>query len=147
MSVLHASFNGQAALPNIRRLLNPDLFILVCELTPTNLLLTDMTVGTLPGWWFILRRGGLWVSRWDVTLKKTGFVGIDTMTPNISSLLPANLFISHAVDFKIMLLRGPFAAKGRYPAVRTDALAVIGGTTSSMCRQLCFFTAHRFKVK
>jgi len=51
VNVLHVSSDLQASLSNIRRLIKPGGFLVVAELTSTDLLFSGMTVGTLPGWW------------------------------------------------------------------------------------------------
>lgn len=50
VNVLYMSRDMDALLANVRRLLKPGGFLLVGELTSTDLLFTGMTIGTLPGW-------------------------------------------------------------------------------------------------
>jgi acyl transferase domain-containing protein/NAD(P)-dependent dehydrogenase (short-subunit alcohol dehydrogenase family) len=134
VNVLHISTDMEASLSNVRRLLKPGGFLVVAELTSTDLLFSGVTVGTLPGWWIGAETGRPWgplltLSQWDAVLRKTGFAGIDTVTPDISASLPMNVFVAQAVNDKVTLLRNPLAVKQHPAGVRTDALAIIGGTT------------------
>ncbi|KAL8658876.1 MAG: hypothetical protein Q9202_007388 [Teloschistes flavicans] len=49
------------------------------------------------------------LANWDSTLKKTGFAGIDTLTPDISDSLPMSVFAAQAMDDQITLLRNLLA--------------------------------------
>jgi hybrid polyketide synthase/nonribosomal peptide synthetase ACE1 len=103
MNVLHVfSVDMEATMVNIRRLLKPGGFLIVGELTSTDLLFTGMTVGTLPGWWIGAKTGRpsgplLSLGQWDAILKNTGFAGIDTVTPDINTSLPISVFVAQAV--------------------------------------------------
>lgn len=124
---------------NVRRLLKPGGFLVVGELTSTDLLFTGMTVGTLPGWWIGVETGRPWgplldLSQWDAALKKTGFAGIDTVTPDISASLPFSVFVAQAVDDKVLMLRNPLDVKKHPGGIDTEDLAIIGGTTQAVRR-------------
>ena len=134
VNVLHVSVDMEASLSNVRRLLKPGGYLLVGELTSTDLLFTGMTVGTLPGWWIGAETGRPWgpllnLSQWDTLLKKTGFAGLETVTPDISASLPMSVFVAQAVNDQVTLLRSPLAAKERPAGVKNDGLAIIGGST------------------
>jgi len=114
VNVLHVSGDMEASLSNVRRLLKPGGFLVVGELTSTDLLFSGMTVGTLPGWWIGAETGRPWgpllnLRQWDSTLKKAGFAGIDTVTPDISASLPMNVFVAQAVNDQVTLPRNPLA--------------------------------------
>ncbi|RYP60584.1 hypothetical protein DL770_009960 [Monosporascus sp. CRB-9-2] len=155
MNVLHVSVNVETTIVNIRRLLKPGGFLIVGELTSTDLLFTGMTVGTLPGWWIGAETGRPWgplltLDQWNVILKKTGFAGIDTVTPNISSSLPISVFVAQAVDERVELLRKPLAVTKHPAGVRTDKLAIVGGTTPpvfELTRKVSETISFRFQVK
>jgi hybrid polyketide synthase/nonribosomal peptide synthetase ACE1 len=92
VNVLHVSADIEHTLSNVRRLLRPGGFLVVGELTSTDLLFSGMTVGTLPGWWIGAENGRPWgplftLSQWDTSLRNTGFGGIDTVTPDTSATL------------------------------------------------------------
>ncbi|KAL8809367.1 MAG: hypothetical protein Q9200_003471 [Gallowayella weberi] len=155
VNVLHVSADVEASLSNVRRLLKPGGFLLVGELTSTDLLFTGMTVGTLPGWWVGAETGRPWgpllnLQQWDSTLQKAGFAGIDTMTPDISGSLPMTVFVAQAVDDRITLLRNPLAVQERPAGVRNNGLAVIGGTTlpvAHLGQESAQILSHRFLNK
>ncbi|OJJ97688.1 hypothetical protein ASPACDRAFT_108, partial [Aspergillus aculeatus ATCC 16872] len=134
VNVLHVSGDIQASLFNVRRLLRPGGFLVVAELTSTDLLFSGMTVGTLPGWWIGADTGRPWgplftLSQWDAALQASGFGGIDTVSPDISASLPMTVFVAQAVDDRVSLLRNPLSVAVHPEGIRTDALAIVGGTT------------------
>ncbi|KAK3995851.1 hypothetical protein QBC44DRAFT_388103 [Cladorrhinum sp. PSN332] len=137
VNVLHVSTDIEGSLKNVRRLLKPGGYLLVGELTSTDLLFTGTTVGTLPSWWVGAETGRQWgpllsLSEWDALLKRTGFSGLDTVTPDISASLPMSVFVTQAVNDQVTLLRSPLAAKERPAGVKNDGLAIIGGSTWSV---------------
>ncbi|KAK3299648.1 polyketide synthase [Chaetomium fimeti] len=155
VNVLHVSADMEASLANVRRLLKPGGYLLTGELTSTDLLFTGMTVGTLPGWWIGVETGRPWgpllnLSQWDALLRKTGFAGLDTVTPDISTSLPMSVFAAQAVNDQVMLLREPLAAKERPADVKNDGLAIIGGVTwpvYKLGREVCDVLDHRWHNK
>lgn len=155
VNVLHVSGDMEASLSNVRRLLKPGGFLVVGELTSTDLLFSGMTVGTLPGWWIGAETGRPWgpllnLRQWDSTLKKAGFAGIDTVTPDISASLPMNVFVAQAVNDQVTLLRNPLIVHERPAGVRNEGLAVIGGTTLAVYKfgeAIGQVLSHRFQNK
>ena len=155
VNVLHVSGDMEASLSNVRSLLKPGGFLVVGELTSTDLLFSGMTVGTLPGWWIGAETGRPWgpllnLRQWDSTLKKAGFAGIDTVTPDISASLPMNVFVAQAVNDQVTLLRNPLAVNERPAGVRNDGLAIIGGTTLpvyNLGQEIAQVLSHRFQNK
>lgn len=155
VNVLHISADLEASLTNVRKLLKPGGFLVVAELTSTDLLFSGMTVGTLPGWWIgadIGRPRGplLTLPQWDTTLKSIGFGGIDTVTPDISASLPMSVFVAQAVDDKVNLLRDPLGVAVYPSGIRTEALAIIGGTTGpvqELASQMYAVVGRRFRNK
>ncbi|KAF2274182.1 ketoacyl-synt-domain-containing protein [Westerdykella ornata] len=129
-------------LSNVWRLLKPGGFLVVAELTSTELLFSGMTVGTLPGWWIGAETGRPWgplltLRQWDSTLRKVGFSGIDTVSPDISASLPMSVFVAQAVDDQITLLRNSPTARERPANVRNDDLAI----------DVAHVLSHRFQNK
>lgn len=155
VNVLHVSGDLESSLSNVRRLLKPGGYLIVGELTSTDLLFTGMTVGTLPGWWVGAESGRPWgplldLQQWDSQLRKAGFAGIDTVTPDISVALPMNVFVTQAADDQITLLRNPLVARERPAGVRTNGLAIIGGTTPlvrTLGQEIAQILSHRFQNK
>ncbi|KAL8761091.1 MAG: hypothetical protein Q9184_002760 [Pyrenodesmia sp. 2 TL-2023] len=133
----------------------PSGFLIVGGLTSTDLLFTSMTVGTLPGWWIGAESGRPWepllnLQQWDSQLRKAAFAGIDTVTPDISAALPMNFFVTQAADDQITLLRNPLVVKERPAGVRTNGLAIIGGTTPLvriLGQETAQVLSHRFQNK
>ena len=155
VNVLHLSGDMKASLSNVRRLLKPGGFLVVGELTSTELLFSGTTVGTLPGWWIGADNGRPWgplldLRQWASILKNAGFAGIDTVTPDISVSLPMNVFVAQAVNDQVTMLRNPLGINERPAGVRNDGLAIIGGTTSSVCKlgqEVAQVISHRFQNK
>ncbi|KAI1090949.1 hypothetical protein F5B19DRAFT_493920 [Rostrohypoxylon terebratum] len=155
VNVLHVSVDMENTLANVRRLLKPGGFLVVGELTSTDLLFTGMTVGTLPGWWIGAETGRTWgpllnLTQWDSALKNTGYAGIDTVTPDISASLPFSVFVAQAVDDKTSMLRNPLAVEKHPEGINTDNLAIIGGTTYSvnkLGRDTSDILSYRFRNK
>ncbi|KAI2619300.1 KR domain-containing protein [Hypoxylon sp. NC1633] len=130
VNMIHVSVDIEAALANIRRLLRPGGFLIVGELTSTDLLFTGMT--------------------WDSALKNTGFAGIDCVTPDISASLPLSVFVSQAIDVQITMLRNPLATEKHPEGLNTDSLAIIGGATHSvykLSREVNEVLSYRFRNK
>ncbi|RMZ80295.1 hypothetical protein DV738_g2792, partial [Chaetothyriales sp. CBS 135597] len=155
VNVLHVSADVLAALSNVRRLLKPGGYLVVGELTSTDLLFAGMTFGTLPGWWTGAETGRPWgpqlsLSQWDSVLKQAGFSGIDTLTPDISASLPLAVFATQAVNEQVTLLRNPLAAEKRPEGVQAHQLAIIGGTTSAvseLVQKVSQELSHQFYYK
>ncbi|KAK3934578.1 polyketide synthase [Diplogelasinospora grovesii] len=155
VNVLHVSSDMRVTLRNVRRLLKPGGYLVVGELTSTDLLFSGMTVGTLPGWWIGADSGRPWgplftLAQWDALLKDTGFAGIDTVTPDISGSLPVSVFVAQAVDDQVLLLRQPLSVEDHPAGVRTDALAIIGGATwpvYKLCHEVSDIIGTRFLRK
>ncbi|KAI0403744.1 polyketide synthase PksB [Xylaria palmicola] len=132
-NVLHVSPDMEGAMANIRRLLKPGGYLIGLEVTNTELMFSGMTVGTLPGWWSAADIGRPWgpaltLDQWSNVLQKTGYSGVDSTTPDISSSLPVSVFITQAVDDRVSLLRNPTPANFQLNA-RPGVVAIIGGTT------------------
>ena len=155
VNVLHVSGDIQASLSNVRRLLKPGGFLVVGELTSTDLIFSGMTVGTLPGWWVGAETGRPWgplldLRQWDSTLKRVGFAGIDTVTPDINPALPVNIFVAQAVNDQVTLLRNPLAVNEQPGGIRNDSLAIIGGATLpvyNLGQEIARILSHRFQDK
>ncbi|KAJ5951279.1 uncharacterized protein N7479_009692 [Penicillium vulpinum] len=133
-NVLHISADMEQTMANVRRLLKPGGYLLTLEVTNCELLFSGMTMGTLPGWWAAAETGRPWgpsltLPQWDSVLQKTGFSGIDTVTPDISVSLPVTVFVSQAVDDRVALLRNPLSLPTED---NLGTLVIIGGTTLSV---------------
>ena len=155
VNVLHVSSDIEASLSNTRRLLKPGGFLVVGELTSTDLLFSGMTVGTLPGWWIGAETGRPWgplldLNQWDSALQKAGFAGIDTVTPDISGSLPVTVFVAQAVNDRVTMLRNPFTGDELPAGVRNDGLAIIGGNklpVHNLGQEIGQVLSHRFQSR
>lgn len=141
--VLHATKNLEATLANTRRLLKPGGYLIMLEITNNDVLRVGFAMSGLPGWWLGKQEGRCFspcVSsmEWHDALLKSGFSGIDTMTPEVDVLCrPLSVIVSQAVDEHMTVIRQPFLHPDafRTPNVADDgSLVVIGGSslTTSM---------------
>ena len=106
------------SLSNVRRLIKAGGFFVAGELTSTDLLFSDTTVGTLPGPWVGAAIGPPWglllsLRQWNSISMKASFAGIDTVTPDIGVTLPMNTFVAQAVNDQVTPLRNPLAVSDR----------------------------------
>ncbi|CAG8976335.1 hypothetical protein HYALB_00005742 [Hymenoscyphus albidus] len=134
--VLHATKNIQVTLHNVRRLLKPGGFLLMCELTSPPPLRMGFIFSGLPGWWLGVDDDRtlspcINPTQWDAVLRKTGFSGIESMTPEVDFMVrPGFVIASQAVDDRIVALRQPLASP---PAVANiPKLIIIGGKESQV---------------
>ena len=149
-NVLHVSVDMDKSMSNVRRLLKPGGYLITLEVTSTELLFSGMTVGTLPGWWLGAETGRQWgpamtLGEWDSVLQRNGFSGIDTITPDVSTSLPVTVFVSQAIDDRIMLLRNPLAFSS--PETTIESLVIVGGTTglvSQLVEDISEIVSHKF---
>ncbi|KAK2818443.1 putative PKS/NRPS-like protein biosynthetic cluster, partial [Arthroderma sp. PD_2] len=133
-NVLHVSADITKSMKNVRRLLKPGGYLIGIEVTTTDILVSGMTMGTLPGWWIGAENGRPWgpsltLEQWDSVLRSTGFSGVDTTTPDISAILPVSVFVSQAIDEKITLQQNPLEVPTE---ANLQTVAIIGGITHSV---------------
>lgn len=136
--VLHATKSLEQTLKRVRELLRPGGYLVIYEVTNVDIIRGTALFGCLPGWWQGLDEGrtaGACVpeSRWHAIMRKTGFSGIDSMTPIHDSLsLPNSVMVTQAVDDWINCLREPLIAGssffGRQSIIKH--LSIVGGTTA-----------------
>ncbi|KAI1500224.1 polyketide synthase-like protein [Biscogniauxia marginata] len=114
-AVLHATPSINQTLKNVRRLLKPGGYLVVVEVQRDAPPRVGTMFGAFPGWWLGVDDGRdlspcLSIAEWDDQLRKTGFSGCDTTTPNSDPLVqPVTVFVSQAVDNKIAFLREPLS--------------------------------------
>ena len=140
--VLHATSNLEQTMRNVRRLIKPGGYILMLEMTNNDLIRIGYVFGALPGWWLGAEDGRalspcVTSVQWDSVLRRTGFSGIDAVTPDLDSLpFPASVIVSQAVDQRIDFLRLPLsspfgASKAGLPV---QDLMILGGRTLKTAR-------------
>lgn len=152
--VLHATEPIERALGNARRLLRPGGFLLVLEVKDSSSLRNGLSMGGLPGWWIGADSGRKWgpavsLLQWDILLRKSGFSGIDTTTPEGDALQSFSIFSSQAVDSRINLLRQPISHLSALLEMSFDILVIIGGNsleTSRIVDEIKTLTSPIYKL-
>lgn len=130
--VIHATAKIDETMRNLRKLVKPGGYVLVGEQSSEGASEAGagFIFGPLPGWWRGVEEGRtlsplLSVSQWDETLKKTGFSGIDTISPpKFLDTFGVALFVSQAVDSRVELIRTPLST---VQSPFCNQLLVIGG--------------------
>ncbi|KAI0888665.1 uncharacterized protein GGS22DRAFT_61892 [Annulohypoxylon maeteangense] len=113
--VLHATPNLHQTLRNVRRLLRPGGYLVVLEVQNDAPARTGTIFGAFPGWWVGENEGRelspcVDLVDWDELLRKSGFSGCDTTTPNPDSFVHAmTVFVSQAVDDRMTFIRDPLS--------------------------------------
>ena len=117
---------------NLRKLLKPGAFLIIGEGSSDGPLQSGdgFIFGALPGWWLGVDEGRnlspfINVPQWDAILKRTGYSGIDTISPpKFLETFGVILFVSQAVDDRINFIREPLS----FP-ISTDIkkLIIVGG--------------------
>ncbi|KAF2271629.1 amino acid adenylation domain-containing protein [Westerdykella ornata] len=128
--VIHATKDLDYTMSNVRRLLKPGGYLVILELTDEGPMRFGFLMGGLPGWWL----GGpdrkyspcMSPARWHTLMQKTGFSGIDTITPEVD-IFPRPCFViaTQAVDDKVNTLREPLQAPE--PVNPMNELVIVGG--------------------
>ncbi|KAL7776920.1 hypothetical protein CFE70_007340 [Pyrenophora teres f. teres 0-1] len=137
--VVHACANLDEAVANLRKLLKPGGLLVLGEGASDGAMQAGagFIFGTLPGWWRGVDEGRtlsplVSVSEWEVILKKTGFSGIDTMSPpQLFDAFGITLFVSTALDERIEFARDPLTNSSS--SVYSNVV-VIGGSTSTIAK-------------
>ncbi|KAE8834712.1 hypothetical protein PTNB73_08612 [Pyrenophora teres f. teres] len=137
--VVHACANLNETVANLRKLLKPGGLLVLGEGASDGAMQAGagFIFGTLPGWWRGVDEGRtlsplVSVSEWEVILKKTGFSGIDTMSPpQLFDAFGITLFVSTALDERIEFARDPLTNSSS--SVYSNVV-VIGGSTSTIAK-------------
>lgn len=131
-NVLHATSSLQKMLESARHLLKPGGYLVLLEPTDNNPIRFTTIMGGLPDWWLGVHDGRKYTPTvttgvWHSTLRKTGFGGIDTITPNMdnsSSAWPFSVMAAQAVDDQVLFLRRPLSSSSSYLFI--DNLVILG---------------------
>ncbi|KAK7460255.1 beta-ketoacyl synthase domain-containing protein [Colletotrichum acutatum] len=140
--VLHATKSIEQTVRRVRSLLKPGGYLVLYEVTNTDIIRGTALFGCLPGWWQGVEEGrtlGACVSesKWDAILRKTGFSGVDTMTPVKDAMsLPNSVMVSQAVDDWVEFIREPLLASPSLFVGQSviKHLFIIGGATLRVSR-------------
>lgn len=135
--VVHATAELDKTMRNLRKLLKPGGFLIIGEGSSDGPLQSGdgFIFGALPGWWLGVEEGRnlspfVNVPQWDAILKRTGFSGIDTISPpKFLETFGVILFVSQAIDDRIGFIRDPLASSTE---ARINKLVIIGGHTSPL---------------
>ncbi|KAF2185492.1 polyketide synthetase [Zopfia rhizophila CBS 207.26] len=136
-NVIHATEKLENTLRNVRSLLKPGGYLTMLEITDNGPIRFGFVFGSLPGWWLGAEDGRIMSpcispSTWDAALRRTGFSGLDTITPQTHTLpYPGSGFVSQAIDDRVAFLRNPLSSKtASVGAARiADCLVVLGGAS------------------
>lgn len=132
--VLHATRDLDATMKNVRRLLKPGGYVAMLELTNLRPIRVGFCMGGLPGWWLGSAEDGrefcpcVTANKWNTILRKTGFAGIDAITPDVDTEpWPVSIIVAHATDDRMDLLRRPLSAPAPVPV--SQELIILGGSS------------------
>lgn len=139
--VVHATKNLEHTMSNLRRLLRPGGYLILLEICDLDPLRFGFIFGGLPGWWLGKEDGRVLspcieVSEWDQLMRKTGFSGVDALTPH-DSLCPLSVISTQAVDDRVSFLRQPLSSNTY--VLKRNTLTIIGAEsdrTASLARNL-----------
>jgi hybrid polyketide synthase/nonribosomal peptide synthetase ACE1 len=148
--VIHATKNLERTLSNVRRLLKPGGYLVLLEITNNDLMRLGFIFGCLPGWWLGVDDNRTMspcipTQQWDTVLRKAGFAGVETTTPDSDVLpYPLSVICAQAIDERIEFLREPLLAIPEQ--VIQEQLTVIGGNTlrtAPLAKSICALLPQR----
>ena len=131
--VLHATRNLESTMKNVRRLLKPGGYLVMLEVTNNKPMRMGLSMGGLIGWWLGEGDGRalspcVEARQWNTVLRKSGFSGIDAITPETDMMpRPFGVIVAQATDERINLLRRPLSLSA--PATQMKKLVILGGST------------------
>jgi len=139
-NVLHATASLEKTLEHTRQLLRPGGYLMLLELTNNGPIRFSNIMGGLPGWWLGADDGRKYAPTttpgvWHNALRKTGFCGIDAITPEIDVLSwPFSIMAAQAVDDRANFLRRPLSQSGSSASIYIESLVVLGTNTLETAR-------------
>ncbi|KAL8820238.1 MAG: hypothetical protein Q9223_001502 [Gallowayella weberi] len=137
-NVLHATVSLKKTLENTRQLLKPGGHLLLLEITNSSPLRHNTIMGALPGWWLGVDEGRTYspivsAGEWHSVLRKTGFSGIDSITPEIAALpWPFSVLSAQAVDDRVQFLRRPL--RNHEASIFLESVVVLGAASLESAR-------------
>ncbi|KAI2473089.1 hypothetical protein F4781DRAFT_427851 [Annulohypoxylon bovei var. microspora] len=140
--VLHATPSLQQTLRNVRRLLRPGGYLVVLEVQHDAPARTGTIFGAFSGWWVGANEGRelspcIDLVDWDDSLRKSGFSGCDTTTPDPDPFVHAmTVFVSQAVDDRVTFIREPLSSSSATfsPGALIDDFVLLGGTNLKVAK-------------
>ncbi|KAI0194230.1 beta-ketoacyl synthase domain-containing protein [Astrocystis sublimbata] len=153
--VIHATDKLEETMRNVRRLLKPGGYVALGEITNNDQSRSGFIFGTLPGWWAGVDEGRtlspcVSSEQWDEVLRRTGFSGIDTLTPeHFEHAYAGSVLVAQAVDERLNFLREPLLCDAPvHASAGTQDLVILGGSTLRVSRvvaEVKQLLKHRFK--
>ncbi|KGO64902.1 Acyl transferase/acyl hydrolase/lysophospholipase [Penicillium italicum] len=131
---LYATRKLEATLANVRRLLKPGGYLIMLELTDSDVMRFGLILGGLPGWWLGYEEGRtlspcVSEASWEGLMQNSGFSGFEALVSSSRTLpMPFSVMVTQAVDHRVNFLRDPLAAN--HIPLGVDSLTIIGGKTS-----------------
>ncbi|OQD60396.1 hypothetical protein PENPOL_c024G00628 [Penicillium polonicum] len=131
---LYATRKLEVTLTNVRRLLKPGGYLVMLELTNSDVMRFGLILGALPGWWLGYEEGRtlspcVSEENWEELMQKTGFSGFEALVSSSKTLpVPFSVMVTQAVDHRVNFLRDPLTAN--HIPLGVDSLTIIGGKTS-----------------
>jgi hybrid polyketide synthase/nonribosomal peptide synthetase ACE1 len=129
-NALHATSSIQTTLENARKLLRPGGYLILLEITGQGPVRFHSILGSLPSWWLgvndsrksspLLAPGG-----WHTALRKAGFGGVDSSTPEIDrAAWPLSIMVSQAVNDRVQFMRRPLSSPKA--SIQIESLVILG---------------------
>ncbi|KAH8667031.1 hypothetical protein BX600DRAFT_380683 [Xylariales sp. PMI_506] len=138
-NVLHATRSLETTLTHTRQLLKPGGYLMLLEFTNNDPIRFGTTMAGLPGWWLGVNDGRAMAPTvttpvWHNTLRKAGFGGVDTATPEIDGVTwPISILVAQAVDDRVHFLRRPLSSAASSirssSSIRIESLVILGTGT------------------
>ncbi|KAI9035214.1 lovastatin nonaketide synthase [Aspergillus affinis] len=150
-NVLHGTKNLEQTLRRVRGLLRPGGHLLMLEITNTGPMRYGLLMGGLPGWWAGHNDGRQMAPivdpvQWHSLLQKSGFSGIEAITPASDVLpYPMSIMAAQADDYRIQFLRDPSFEPN--PQVNQGELLILGAQslfTTKLAQRISRILANRF---
>lgn len=139
-NVLHSTAILQGTLENIRQLLKPGGYLILSEITNNSPIRFGCIMGGLPEWWHGADDGRknpptMSPREWHTALRKNGFSGVDTITPEVDVLSwPYSVIATQAIDDRIQFLRRPLAHKSSSTPVYLQNVVILGNGSLESAR-------------
>ncbi|KAL9093353.1 MAG: hypothetical protein Q9165_004094 [Trypethelium subeluteriae] len=137
-NVLHATKSLQTTMENTRRLLKSGGYLVLLEVTNNGpLRIGNVTCG-LSGWWVGFEDGRKYAptitpAGWNSVMRRTGFSGVDTITPDRDGLAwPYSIIAAQAVDDRVNFLRKPLLAPSTSEII--EELVIVGARSLETSR-------------
>ncbi|KAL7941948.1 hypothetical protein V8C42DRAFT_360388 [Trichoderma barbatum] len=139
-NVLHATESLKKTLEHTRQLLKPGGYLMLLEITNNGPIRFSNAMSGISGWWAGKDDGRKYAptitpGEWHTVLRKSGFAGVDAITPEIDNVAwPFSIIAAQAVDDRINFLRKPLARSVSSSTVYIDSLVILGDETLESAR-------------